>query len=136
MPDEKVNFDVPEYFHGKRIGPGVLQYLKGIKSSTVYENLSESQRINFLTWIALRSLRTDLSLLVHGWTGFNIILRRDVVVIESKITYLDTLDSSATNIKRAYEVLCRRLEIKQRLNLKSVLCVFDQDFYAKAAEVK
>ena len=45
LPAEKVNFDVPEYFHGKRVGPGVLQYVKGIKSSTMYEDLSESQRI-------------------------------------------------------------------------------------------
>ena len=83
----------------------------------------------------MRSLKTSPSLLVPGWTGFNILIRKDVVVIESKITYLDTLDSPATDLKTSYEVLCRALEIKDCLKLKSVLGVFDQAFYAKVAEI-
>ena len=63
----------------------------------------------------MRSLKTSPTLLVPGWTGFNIIIRKDVVVIESKITYLDILDAPATEIKTAYEVLCRGLEIKDLL---------------------
>ena len=85
--------------------------------------------------IALRCITTPPILLVPGWTGFNIVLRKNVVVLESKISYLDTLDSPATDIKTAYEVLCRACAIKERLGLESVLCVLDQAFYAKAAEV-
>lgn len=48
---------------------------------------------------------------------------------------LDTLDSPATDLKTAYEVLCRGCEIKERLGLTAVVCVFDQAFYAKAMEV-
>ena len=59
----------------------------------------------------------------------------DRIVLESKISYLDTLDSPATDIKTVYEVLCRACTIKERLRLESVLCVLDQAFYAKAAEV-
>ena len=54
--------------------------------------------------------------------------------MESTIGYLDTLDSSATDIKTAYEVLCRGCEIRDRLQLECVVCVFDQAFYAKAME--
>ena len=57
------------------------------------------------------------------------------MVVESTIGYLDTLDSPATDLKTAYEVLCRRCEIRDRLNLEAVACVFHQSFYAKAVEV-
>ena len=54
--------------------------------------------------------------------------------MESDIAYLDTIDSPATDLKTAFEVLCRASEISDRLNLKAVACVFDQSFYAKALE--
>ena len=55
--------------------------------------------------------------------------------MESNIAYLDTIDSPATDLKTAFEVLCRASEIRDRLNLKAVACVFDQSFFAKAMEV-
>ena len=135
LPKDMVKQNVPEYFHGKRQGPGELNNLNNIYTTKKYDELSEEQRINFTLWIALCSLKTSPSLLVPGWTGFNILIRRDVVVIQSKITYLDTLDSNTTDMKTSYEVLCRAIEIKDRLNLKCVLGVFDQAFYAKVAEI-
>ena len=75
------------------------------------------------------------TLLVPGWTGFNITVRRNAVIVESNIAYLDTIDSPATDLKTAFEVLCRASEIRDRLNSKAVACVFDQSFYAKAMEV-
>ena len=70
-----------------------------------------------------------------GWTDFNINVRDRVVVVESTISYLDTIDSRATDLKTAYEVLSRGCEIKDRLQLTAVVCVLDQAFYAKAMEV-
>ena len=58
-----------------------------------------------------------------------------MVVMESEISYLDTLDAPATDLRTVYEVLCRGCEIRDRLNLKTVACVFDRAFYAKTAEV-
>ena len=58
-----------------------------------------------------------------------------MVTLESLISYLDTIDSPATDHKTAFEVLCRGCEIKDRLKLKAVVCVFNQAFYAKAAEI-
>ena len=40
-------------------------------------------------------LKTHPLLLVPGWTGFNIKVREGMVIVESTISYLDTLDSSA-----------------------------------------
>ena len=57
------------------------------------------------------------------------------MIVESNIAYLDTIDSPATDLKTAFEVLCRASKIRDRLNLIAVACVFDQSFYAKAMEV-
>ena len=86
-------------------------------------------------WIELRKLKTHPLLLVPSWTGFFIKISDKVAVIQSTIGYFDTLDSPATDLKTAYEVLCRGHEIKNRLQLNAVACVFDQAFNAKAMEV-
>ena len=62
-------------------------------------------------------------------------MRGNVVVVKNTIGYLDTLDSPATDLKTAHEVLSRGCEIRDRLQLKAVTCVFYQAFYAKALKV-
>ena len=57
------------------------------------------------------------------------------MVLKGRISYLDMLDSPATDVRTAYEVLCRGCAINERLGLTCVLCALDQAFYAKAAEV-
>ena len=59
----------------------------------------------------------------------------NVVITASNISYLDMIDAPTTDLKTACEVLCRACEIRDRLGLKAVACVFDQSFYAKAMEV-
>ena len=54
--------------------------------------------------------------------------------MESTVGYSDSIGSPATDEKSAYEVLFRGCEIKDRLQLNAVVCVFDQAFYAKAIE--
>ena len=91
--------------------------------------------LRYLVWFEIRKLETHPLLLVPGWTGFNIKIRDRVVVVESTISNFDTLDSPATDLKTAYEVLSRGCEVKDRLKLDAVVCVFDHAFYAKATEV-
>jgi hypothetical protein len=57
--------------------------------------------MKYLVWIEVRKLKTRPFLLVSGWTGFNIIVRNGIVVVESVISYLDTIDSPATDLKTA-----------------------------------
>ena len=118
-----------------RAGPGVLSHVQylGIRSS--YKEKVKKLHLKYLIWIKLRKLQTHPLLLVPGWTGFFIKIRDNIVIVQSTIGYVNTLDSPATDLKTAYEVLCRECEIKERLNLKGVACVFDQAFHAKAMEV-
>ena len=73
--------------------------------------------------------------LIPWWTGFDIKVRDRFLVVESTISYLDTIGSPTTDLKTAYEVLSRGCEIKDRLQLNAVVCVFYQTFYAKDMEV-
>ena len=74
-------------------------------------------------------------MLVSGWTEFNIKLANNVVIKASNIAYLDTIDAPTTDLKTTFKVSCRACEIRERLGLKAVACVFDQSFYTKAIEV-
>ena len=124
-----------DYYGGTRIGPGVLPHMQQLGISSSYDEMSKKLHIQYLLWMELRKLKSHPLLLIPSWTGFFKKIRDNIVVIQSTIGYLDTLDSPATDLKTAYEVLCRGLEIKDRLQLKAVACVFDQAFYAKAMEV-
>ena len=101
---------------------------------TSYMEIIKMLHMHYRVWIELRKLRTHPLLLVPGWTGFFIKVRDNIVVIQSTIGYLDTLDSPATDLMTAYEVLCLGCEIKESFKLKAVACIFDQAFYTKAME--
>ena len=132
LPSDTVTREIPEYYGTKRVGPGEQAHVQNLGMRSSYDDKAKLIRMHYLVWLEARKLKTHPSLLVPGWTGFNI----KVVVVESTIGYLDTLDSPATDLKTAYEVLSRGCEIRDRLQLKAVACVFDQAFYAKAMEVK
>ena len=96
---------------------------------------AKEMALHYFVWIEVRKLEMHPLLLIPGWNGFNIKVHDRVVVVESTISYSDTIDSPATDLKTAYEVLSRGCEIKNRLQLSAFVCVFDQAFYAKAMEV-
>ncbi|CAB4007602.1 Hypothetical predicted protein [Paramuricea clavata] len=123
--------EIQDYYGGRRVGPGVLSHIQHLGITSSYEKMSRKLHIHYLVWIELRKLKTHPLLLVRSWTGFFIKIRDKVAVIQSTMGYLDTLDSPATDLKKAYEVLCRGREIKNKLQLNAVACVFDQAFYAK-----
>ena len=69
--------------------------------------------------------------LVPGWTGFNIEVRDNMVVSESAIGYLSTLDSPATDLKAAYEVLprgCKVIDRLQRVRSYNSVCRCGSDY--------
>ena len=45
LPSEKVIKYVPDYYHGKRIGPGELRFIKNLDKSDEYEEYSTNQRM-------------------------------------------------------------------------------------------
>ena len=106
----------------------------GVPNSRFEEKANELRQ-RYLVWLEVRKLKTHPLLLVPRWTGFSIKTRDHIVIVESVISYLDTIDASATDLRTAYEVLSRGCEVKHRLQWKAVVCIFDQAFCAKAMEI-
>ena len=120
---------------GGPVGPVVLSYVQYLGNSSSYMEITKRLHMYYCVWIELRKLRIHPLLFVLDWTGFFIKVRDSIVVIQSTIGYLNTLDSPATDLKTAYGVICLGCEIKERHKLKAVACVFDQAFYAKTMKV-
>ena len=88
----------------------------------------------FLSWIMCR--RFHQQQYIPSWTGFNICVRDEIVLMESTVHYLDCIDAPATETATIQEVMERALKMKDALKLQEIVCVFDQSIFAKAAEIK
>ena len=73
---------------------------------------------------------------VSSWTGFNMQVHSKDDIVQTQVSYLPTVNAPATSLATIHEVMTRSLKIMEQLELKSIVCVFDQAFYAKATEVK
>ena len=121
---------VAEYISGKRVGPAPISY----HSNDERDFLLSDQEVLYLTWTLARN--STLPQTIPSWTGFNIILRKDIPVSKSLVGYLDCLDAPATDNATIYHLLCRSLMIKEKLGLSSMVCVYDQAIFAKAIEIQ
>ena len=99
-----ISKEIPDYYGGRRVGPGIPSYVQYLGISSSYQEITKTLHMHYRVWIQMRKLRTHPLLLVPGWTGFFIKIRDDIVVIQSTVRYLDTLDSPANDLKTAYEV--------------------------------
>ena len=95
---------------------------------------AKCEKMNFL-WAFLR-FQSIPRPCIPSWTGFNIVVNTNLVVLKSSIRYLDCIDSPATDISTIYQVMTKALSIIESLKLESIVCVFDQAIYSKAAEIK
>lgn len=72
---------------------------------------------------------------MSSWTGFNIQTRNNVTVVQDTVSYLPTINAPATELSTVYEMLNQTVSIMESLQLKTIVCVFDQALYAKATEI-
>lgn len=72
---------------------------------------------------------------MSGWTGLNISVCNEVEVRQDSVGYFPTINAPATNMSTVHEVLMRSVQIKDTLQLKSIMVVLDQALYAKATEI-
>lgn len=99
-----INKEIPEYYGGRCVGPGILSHVQYLGISWSYQEITKKLHLHYRFWIQQRKLPTCLLLLVPSWTGFFIEILDNIVIIPSTIRYLDMLDSPATDLKTAYEV--------------------------------
>ena len=72
---------------------------------------------------------------VSGWSGYNILVRNKIEARQDNSGYLPTIDAPATSMSTVHEILVRSQKIREALELKSIVLVFDQALYAKATEI-
>ena len=101
-----------EYSGGKREGPGELPPFQNLAVSS-YSDKAKELTLRYLVCLKVRKLETHPLLLVPGWSGFNIEVSDRVLVVESTISYLDTIDSPATDPEDRVQGLSRGYEIKK-----------------------
>ena len=94
----------------------------------------EISRKKNLIWFLCRYFNKEKQN-ISSWTGFNIKIRKENLVLRGTVENLPTIDSPATAMNTIYEVSMRARQIKDELRLKHVVVVFDQAIYAKAAEI-
>ena len=121
---------VPVYNVSEHFGPHSRGYVE-VKLNQIMERAWKKN----LPWILVR-LHAREKQSVPSWTGFNILVRNDQEVVKDNVGYLPTINAPATNMSTVYQVLTKSLQIKDTLNLQSIVVVFDQALYAKATEIK
>ena len=113
----------------KRVGPPVLQPLE-LSSTEAFNYSVLKNRV----WSFVRQTDTNAQK-IPPWTGFNIKTRNQIIVSQDSIGYLATINAPATNMTTVNEILNRSLKIMEALNLKEIVCTFDQALFAKATEI-
>ncbi|XP_066917320.1 uncharacterized protein [Clytia hemisphaerica] len=121
-----------DYILGKRVGPKATS---AAKEDSFADILCADQVHLYNTWVALR-IHQPIMQHVPSWTGFFIKIRQDIPIRPSQVGYLDCLDAPATEMSTIYHMLERAIRIKDQLNVKSIVCVYDQAIYAKAYQIK
>ena len=125
-----VDQQLPIYISGKRIGPSPLASNENDEMEFL---LADEEKVN-LIWVLCRSFSIPQH--IPSWTGFRIAISNREPVKDTSIGYLDCIDAPATDLSTVYHILERCLQIKDALNLQTVVCVFDQAIYCKVMEIK
>lgn len=121
--------ELPIYNTGKRDGPGTLCVAEQDQALTEHKTHEKD-----LLWILMRQVDQE-NQTVPGWTGVNIMMRKNQQVYQHNIAYLNPINSPATSVTTAAEILARSMKLKESLKIKEIVLVFDQALYAKVAEV-
>ena len=122
--------ELPDYNVGSRPEPPVLRKTH-MEVSGPYTTVVHKKN---LIWLLCRN-RNTVQQEVASWTGFNILTRKDNVVMKDIVGYLPTTDSPATAMKTAFEMLSKAAQTKEEMKLKSIIVVFDEAIYSKAVEI-
>ena len=120
--------DLPEYVNSKKIGPKKMSS----REESFARDLPFADHSNM--WITLK--RDGNIPHIPSWSGFFIDLNKNSTVKPGNIGYLDFLDAPVTEMSTIYFAMERLLHIKDQLQLKPIICVYDQSIYSKVLQTK
>ena len=90
---------IAEYCSGKQVGPAPVQF----QECHAREFLLADQEQLYLSWVMCRVFY-KLSY-TPSWTGFNIMISQNEIVLKSMVHYMECIDAPATDISTISEVL-------------------------------
>ena len=98
-------------------------------------NISKAEALKKdLIWIICQNLHCNHQT-VNSWTGLNIRVCQGMEMLQDQVGYLPTIDAPPTLMNTVYEILKKALEVKDALNLQSIVIALNQAIYAKALEI-
>ena len=92
-----------------------------------------SQEPMRLSWNLSR--KEDINCIVPSWTGFDILIRNEMLVLSSNIQYLTSIDLAAAEMSAVITLLDRYLKNKKQLRLNYIVCVFDRTIYGNKTKI-
>ena len=123
--------DLPEYVSAKKIRP---KKMSSREESFARDLLFADQSFLYNMWVILRKDENIPHILI--WTLFFIDLNKNLTAKQSNIGYVDCLHAPATEMSTIYFMMERSLRIKDQLQLKSIVSVYDQAIYTKVHQIK
>ena len=95
---------LPTYNAGEHVGPPPTQSVEANTRAVVHQSKEKSR-----LWILSR-LPAPENQTVSSWTGFNILIRDEVTVVQDSVGYLPTKNAPAPQLSTVYEVLNQSLK--------------------------
>ena len=127
--------DIDPYFLGKRKTVNLKNAAVGLEIEEEGHVLSQLEaKKKDLAFTLTRELGNISGL--PNWTGFNTMLKSNVIPAVSKIGYLPVIDASPTELATVKEILNKSEEIAKKLDLKYVCLVFDEAIYSKIQQIR
>ena len=120
------------YIAGKRIGPQPLS-ARTLSNKWTNEAAATARELNFI-WVLLRQSNME-NMKIPNWTGFNIKIREDITIQGDILCYLPKINTPATELTTAFEILNQSETIRMELKLPAIIIVVDQAIYAKVSEI-
>lgn len=122
--------DLPQYVSPGRMSPPAISAIQPEGAQSAAHIAQQKDVI----WTLVRQLDSQQQA-VSSWTGFNIKIRDNVDIRKDNIGYLPTINAPATKLSTVQEILQHCHNIKDQLQLDSIVCVTDQAIYAKLVEI-
>ena len=112
----------------------MLMYVKSyhIRKMKKCLMIANQERMH-LPWIL--SHKDDINF-VLSWTGVNILIKNKIPIFHSNILVIQAACAPATEMNTFVTMLDRCMKMKEHLQLKCIVCVFDQAINCKAIELK
>lgn len=125
---------VPDlYIHTKRQGPQELN-VPLLEYDTV-PSMELAQKTDTIYVLLKYSCHAVSDTSLPGWTGFNCSTQTSSLP-KSALYYLPVIEASPTEMTTVNTILTRSVEIADRLELESIVTVYDQAIYAKAQQIR